>query len=87
MNRYLECSSCSNCTDFQAKRMNARYRARDGLKFVHTLNGSGLALPRLIIALMENNQLKDGSIKIPKVLWKYTGFKKIESKKEGKRKK
>jgi len=79
--KYLETSSCSNCTDFQARRMNARYQGKDGLNFVHTLNGSGLALPRLMIALIENNQQKDGSIKIPKVLWKYTGFKEIKKKK------
>ena len=77
MNRYLETSSCSNCTDFQARRMNCRFQSREGLAYVHTLNGSGLALPRLMIALIENNQQKDGSIKIPKVLWKYTGFKEI----------
>jgi len=79
MKRYLETSSCSNCTDFQARRMNTRYNAKDGkLKFANTLNGSGLALPRLMISLIENNQQKDGSIKIPKVLWKYTGFKEIK---------
>ncbi|MFA5992994.1 MAG: serine--tRNA ligase [Candidatus Pacearchaeota archaeon] len=82
MDRWLETSSCSNCTDFQARRMNTRYQAKDGtIKFVHTLNGSGVALPRLMIALMENNQQKDGSILIPKVLQKYTGFSKIEAKK------
>ena len=78
LNKYLETSSCSNCADFQARRMNTRYQSKDGLKFVHTLNGSGLATPRLLIALIENNQQKDGSIKIPKVLWKYTGFKEIK---------
>lgn len=78
MKRYLETSSCSNCTDFQARRMNCRYQGKDGLKFVHTLNGSGIALPRLMIALIENNQQPDGSIKVPKVLWPYTGFKTIE---------
>jgi len=87
MNRYLECSSCSNCTDFQARRMNTRYKTKEGLKFVHTLNGSGIALPRLMISLIENNQQKDGSIKVPEVLWKYTGFKVIEVEKEGKEKK
>lgn len=81
MNRYLEISSCTNCLDFQARRMNCRYQSKDGLKFVHTLNGSGLALPRLVIAIMENNQQKDGSIKVPKALWKYTGFKEIKKKK------
>lgn len=78
LKKYLETSSCSNCADFQARRMNTRYQSKDGLKFVHTLNGSGLATPRLLIALIENNQQKDGSIKIPKVLWKYTGFKEIK---------
>ena len=87
MNKYLECSSCSNCTDFQARRMNTRYKTKEGLKFVHTLNGSGIALPRLMISLIENNQQKDGSIKVPEVLWKYTGFKVIEVEKEGKEKK
>lgn len=87
--RWLETSSCSNCWDFQARRMNCRYQAKEGLKFVHTLNGSGLALPRLMIALIENNQQADGSIKIPKVLWPYTGFKVIgkEAEKEKKNKK
>ena len=78
LKKYLEVSSCSNCTDFQARRMNTRYQTKEGLKFVHTLNGSGLATPRLLIALIENFQQKDGSIKIPKVLWKYTGFKEIK---------
>jgi seryl-tRNA synthetase len=78
MSRYLECSSCSNCTDFQARRMNSRYQSKDEIKFCHTLNGSGIALPRLMIALIENNQQEDGSIKIPEVLWKYTGFKEIK---------
>src|SRR3989344_2615583 len=79
--KYLEVSSCSNCTDFQARRMNTRYQSKDGkLKLVHTLNGSGLALPRLLIAILENYQQKDGSIKIPSCLWKYTGFKVIKAK-------
>ncbi|MBS3094708.1 serine--tRNA ligase [Candidatus Pacearchaeota archaeon] len=79
MKRYLECSSCSNCTDFQARRMNTRYQGKEGLKFVHTLNGSGIALPRLMISIMENNQNADGSINIPKVLQPYLGgMKKIE---------
>jgi len=77
LKKYLEASSCSNCTDFQARRMNARFNSKNGLKFLHTLNGSGLATPRLIISLIENNQTKQGAIKIPKVLWKYTGFKEI----------
>jgi len=80
VNSYLEVSSCSNCTDFQARRANIKYKASEGNKLVHTLNGSGLALPRTFIALVENYQQKDGSIKIPKVLQKYMGIKKIERK-------
>jgi seryl-tRNA synthetase len=73
---WLEVSSCSNCTDFQARRANIRYRPQPGVRpeFVHTLNGSGLALPRVIIAIMENYQQEDGSIVIPEVLQPYTGF-------------
>jgi seryl-tRNA synthetase len=73
---WLEVSSCSNCTDFQARRANIRYRPQPGARpeFVHTLNGSGLALPRVIIAIMENYQQEDGSIVIPEVLRPYTGF-------------
>ena len=73
---WLEVSSCSNCTDFQARRANIRYRPGVGERprFVHTLNGSGLALPRVIIALLENNQQPDGSVMIPEALRAYTGF-------------
>jgi len=79
--KYLETSSCSNCKDFQARRMNTRFRTKEGNKFVHTLNGSGLATPRLIISILECNQQKDGSVKIPKVLQPYMdGLKKIEKK-------
>ncbi len=72
-NTYREISSCSNCWDFQARRMNARYRREsDGkIDFVHTLNGSALAIGRTIIAIMENYQRKDGSIKVPDVLVPY----------------
>ena len=72
---WLEVSSCSNCESFQARRANVRYRPSGGgkPKFVHTLNGSGLALPRVMIAIMENNQNKDGSISIPEVLRPYMG--------------
>lgn len=81
LKKYLEVSSCSNCTDFQARRMNTKYQSKNVLKFVHTLNGSGLAMTRLMISLIENNQLKDGSIKIPKVLQPYmSGLKKISRK-------
>ena len=76
---WLEVSSCSNCTDFQARRANVRYRPGVGERprFVHTLNGSGLALPRVIIAILENNQQPDGSVVIPEVLRPYTGFDRI----------
>ncbi len=72
---WLEVSSVSNCTDFQARRANIRYRPERGAKpeFVHTLNGSGLALPRTMIAVMENYQQKDGSIAVPQVLRPYMG--------------
>ena len=73
---WLEASSCSNCTDFQARRSNIRYRREAGARpeFVHTLNGSGLALPRVLIALLENGQQPDGSVVIPEALRPYTGF-------------
>ncbi|MGH7067802.1 MAG: serine--tRNA ligase [Acetobacteraceae bacterium] len=72
---WREISSCSNCRDFQARRMNARFRPADGgpPAFVHTLNGSGVAVGRALIAVMENHQAADGSIRIPEVLWPYTG--------------
>ena len=73
---WLEVSSCSNCTDFQARRTGLRYRPEEGSRpaFVHTLNGSGLALPRVVISIMENCQQADGSIVIPEALRPYTGF-------------
>jgi len=72
---WLEVSSCSNCGDFQARRANIRYRPEPGARpeFVHTLNGSGLALPRTMIAIMENYQQADGSIVVPEVLRPYMG--------------
>jgi len=70
-NQYRETHSTSNCTDFQARRLNIRYRQQDELKFVHTLNGTALAIGRMLIAIIENYQQKDGSIKIPEVLKKY----------------
>ena len=73
-NGYLEVSSCSNFEDFQARRMNLRYKDADGKnKFAHTLNGSGLALPRLFAALIENFQKPDGSVAIPEKLQPYFG--------------
>ena len=76
---WLEVSSCSNCTDFQARRASIRYRSEPGSRprFVHTLNGSGLALPRVVIAVLENYQRSDGSVEIPEVLRSYTGFDRI----------
>ena len=76
---WLEVSSCSNCGDFQARRANIRYRPSPEEKpqFVHTLNGSGLALPRVLIAVMENYQQADGSILIPEALQPYVGEKVI----------
>lgn len=72
---WLEVSSCSNCGDFQARRANIRFRRERGARpeFVHTLNGSGLALPRTMISIMENYQREDGSIQIPEVLRPYMG--------------
>ncbi len=78
---YREISSCSNCVDFQARRMNTRYRPADGGKprFVHTLNGSGLAIGRTLIAVLENGQNADGSIDLPDALVPYMGgVKRIE---------
>jgi seryl-tRNA synthetase len=74
-NTYREISSCSNCGDFQARRMDARFkRAGDkGTHFVHTLNGSGLAVGRTLVAVMENYQLEDGRIEIPEALIAYMG--------------
>lgn len=72
---WLEVSSVSNVTDFQARRANIKYRPRDGgkVRFVHTLNGSGLGMPRTLIALLENNQQADGSIIIPEILHPWMG--------------
>ena len=81
-NAYREISSCSVCGDFQARRMNARYRGKDGKPaFVHTLNGSGVAVGRALIAVMETYQQEDGSILVPDVLRPYMGgMTKIEKK-------
>ena len=70
-NKYREISSCSSCSSFQARRMGAKYKTDAGNEFVGTLNGSGLAVGRLMIALLENNQNEDGSVNIPEVLKKY----------------
>jgi seryl-tRNA synthetase len=72
--RFLEVSSCSNYNDFQARRANIRYRRKDGkVDFVHTLNGSGLALPRTLVAILENYQQEDGTIRVPTALRTYMG--------------
>lgn len=74
-NAYREISSCSNCGDFQARRMNARYRPENakGTEFVHTLNGSGLAVGRTLVAVLENYQQGDGTVDVPEVLKPYMG--------------
>ena len=69
--KYREISSCSSCGSFQARRMTAKYKTENGNEFVGTLNGSGLAVGRLMISLLENNQNEDGSVNIPQVLKKY----------------
>jgi len=73
--RYREISSCSDCGDFQARRMKARYRPADakGTRFVHTLNGSGVAVGRTLVAVLENHQREDGSIAVPEALRPYMG--------------
>jgi seryl-tRNA synthetase len=72
-NAYREISSCSNCGEFQARRMNARYRAKDGVRHVHTLNGSGVAVGRALIAVMETYQQENGAISVPSALAPYMG--------------
>jgi seryl-tRNA synthetase len=74
-NAFREISSCSNCGDFQARRMNARYRpaGEKNTRFVHTLNGSGLAVGRTLVAILENYQRADGSVVVPEVLRHYMG--------------
>jgi seryl-tRNA synthetase len=74
-NRFREISSCSVCGEFQARRMNARYRPAEGKgnRFVHTLNGSGVAVGRALIAVLENYQNPDGSVTIPSALRPYMG--------------
>ena len=77
-NTYKEISSCSNYGDYQARRANTRYSTKDGqIRFVHTINGSGLAVGRTFAAILENFQQEDGTVIIPEVLRKYTGFDKI----------
>jgi len=72
---YREISSCSNCGEYQARRMNARFRAKGekAARFVHTLNGSALAVGRTLVAVLENHQREDGSVAVPAALWPYMG--------------
>ena len=79
--KYRETHSTSNCTDFQARRLNIRYKDKSGKpQFVHTLNGTAFAIGRILIMILENYQQKDGSVKVPKVLQRYAGFKVIKVK-------
>jgi len=79
-NAFLEVSSCSNFEDFQARRMQLRFKDRDGKnRLCHTLNGSGLALPRLFAALIESYQQPDGSVRVPEKLQPYFGAEKIKN--------
>lgn len=76
--RYRETHSTSNCTDFQARRLNIKFKRKNGkLEYVHTVNGTAFALGRIIIAILENYQQKDGTVEIPKILKKYLPFEKI----------
>ncbi|MFA4887414.1 MAG: aminoacyl--tRNA ligase-related protein, partial [Candidatus Nanoarchaeia archaeon] len=75
---YRELGSCSNCLDYQARRANIRYQNKNELSFVYTLNNTALSAARMLACLVDNHQQKDGSIKIPKALHKYTGFKEIK---------
>jgi len=77
-NTYRETHSTSNCTDFQARRLNTKYKAADGSQFVYTLNGTALALGRTIVAILENYQQADGSVRVPEVLRPYLGVEVIK---------
>ena len=75
---YREVTSCSNCTDYQARRLKTRFRTEAGPQLVHTLNGTAIAIGRAIVALLENHQRTDGSVEIPHALRHYTGFERLE---------
>ncbi|MGH2728643.1 MAG: aminoacyl--tRNA ligase-related protein, partial [Actinomycetota bacterium] len=75
---YREVTSCSNCTDYQARRLKVRFRSESGPQPVHTLNGTAIAIGRAIVALLENHQRADGSVEIPHGLRHHTGFERIE---------
>ena len=83
--KYRELGSCSNCLDYQARRSNTRFQQGSDIKFVYTLNNTAIATERMMTCLVENNIQKNGSIKIPSCLWKYTGFKSIKPEQEKKR--
>jgi seryl-tRNA synthetase len=79
---YWETHSASNLTDWQSRRLNIKYKDKKGkINYVHALNNTVIASPRILISILECNQQKDGSVLVPKVLQKYTGFKKIVPKK------
>ncbi len=77
---YREVVSCSNCTDYQARRLNIRYRTKEDIKFVHTLNSTAIAIQRTLVAILENYQQEGGSIIVPKVLRRYMDIARIETK-------
>ena len=80
--QYREAVSCSNCTAYQATRLNVKYRSKEGNKYVHTLNSTAIATGRAMVAILENFQQKDGSVRIPKALQPYmNGMKEIKGKK------
>ncbi len=72
--RYMEVTSATNATDYQARRLQVRFRGPEGTRLVHTLNGTACAVGRTIVALLENHQQPDGSVRIPEALRPYTGF-------------
>lgn len=80
-NEYRELASCSNCLDYQARRSNIKFQNGNETEFVHTLNNTAIATERMMVCIIDNFQQADGSIKIPKALHKYTGFKEIKAKK------
>jgi len=84
---YRELGSCSNCLDYQARRANIRFSSEGEMKFVHTLNNTAIASERMMTCIIENNMQKNGSIKIPSCLQKYTGFRIIKPKPELSKKK
>ena len=83
MGAYGEVMSLSNCTEYQARKLDIKCMDKQGNRRVlHTLNDTALATSRIMVTILENNQQEDGSIKIPEVLWKYTGFKEIKKEKK-----